>query len=91
MNYCEEDIFLVNEACNYLKEGEIVLSVDNHSSLFRYKYNKVLIINKNYKSYITLEEFLELYKEAKFILYNPKETDLVDEAKDKEYYSWNHK
>ena len=50
-----------------------------------------MIVNKNYKSYITIEEFIELYKDVKFIIYSPKDTDLVDEGKDKEYYSWNHK
>ena len=44
-----------------------------------------------YKSYIIKEEFLLLYKEVKFIIYNPKDSDLVDEIKDKEYYSWTHK
>ena len=91
MDYIEEDIFLINEAISYLKEGEILLSIDNNSSLFKYKNNKVLIVNKNYKSYITLNEFLELYKDVKFIIYNPKDNELVDEFKDKEYYSWNHK
>ena len=91
MQYIEEDILLINEAFNYLMEGEILVSIDSNSSLFKLKDNKVLIVNKNYKSYITKEEFLYLYKEVKFIIYNPKDSDLVDEIKDKEYYSWTHK
>ena len=91
MQYIEEDILLINEAFNYLMEGEILVSIDSNSSLFKLKDNKVLIVNKNYKSYITKEEFLLLYKEVKFIIYNPKDSDLVDEIKDKEYYSWTHK
>ena len=91
MNYNNEDIILINEAYTYLKEGEILLSIDNNSSFFKYKNYKVMIVNKNYKSYITIEEFIELYKDVKFIIYSPKDTDLVDEGKDKEYYSWNHK
>ena len=91
MQYIEEDILLINEAFNYLIEGEILVSIDSNSSLFKLKDNKVLIVNKNYKSYITKEEFLLLYKEVKFIIYNPKDSDLVDEIKDKEYYSWTHK
>ena len=91
MQYIEEDILLINEAFNYLIEGEILVSIDSNSSLFKLKDNKVLIVNKNYKSYITKEEFLLLYREVKFIIYNPKDSDLVDEIKDKEYYSWTHK
>jgi hypothetical protein len=91
MQYIEEDILLINEAFNYLVEGEILVSIDSNSSLFKLKDNKVLIVNKNYKSYITKEEFVSLYKEVKFIIYNPKDSDLVDEIKDKEYYSWTHK
>lgn len=91
MEYIEEDILLINEALIYLKEGEVLVSIDSNSSLFKYKNNKVLIINKNYKSYITLDEFIELYKDVKFIIYNPKDSEIVDEAKDKEYYSWSHK
>ena len=91
MQYIEEDILLINDAITYLKEGEVLLSIDNNSSLFKYKNNKVLIVNKNYKSYITLEDFINLYKEVKFIIYNPKDNELIDESKDKEYYSWTHK
>ena len=91
MEYIEEDILLINEALIYLKEGEVLVSIDSNSSLFKYKNNKVLIINKNYKSYITLDEFIELYKDVKFLIYNPKDSEIVDEAKDKEYYSWSHK
>ena len=71
MQYIEEDILLINEAFNYLIEGEILVSIDSNSSLFKLKDNKVLIVNKNYKSYIIKEEFLLLYKEVKFIIYNP--------------------
>jgi hypothetical protein len=39
----------------------------------------------------TAKEFIELYKDVKFIIYNPKDSEIVDEAKDKEYYSWSHK
>ena len=91
MDYNNEDIILINEAYTSLKSGEILLSIDNNASFFKYRNNKVIIINKNYKSYITLEEFVELYKDVKFIIYNTKDESLVDEGKDKEYYSWNHK
>ena len=91
MEYIEEDIILINEAVNNLVNGEIILSIDSNSSFFKYKDNKVLIVNKNYKSYITIKEFVELYKDTKFIIYDHKENDIVDENKDKEYYSWNHK
>ena len=40
MNYNNEDIILINEAYTYLKEGEILLSIDNNSSFFKYKNNK---------------------------------------------------
>jgi len=91
MEYIEEDVLLINEAYTYLKEGEILLSIDSNSSLFKYEKSRVIILNKNYKSSLTLEEFLELYKDIKFIIYNPKDSDLIDEGKDKEYYSWSHK
>lgn len=91
MDYTNEDIILINEAILYLKEGEILLSIESNSSFFKLKDNNIVIINKNYKSVINFNEFIELYKDSKFIIYNPKENDLVDENKDKEYYSWNHK
>ena len=47
MQYIEEDILLINDAITYLKEGEVLLSIDNNSSLFKYKNNKVLIVNKD--------------------------------------------
>ena len=72
---------ITNIKVGYLECNCYILELDN----------KVLIVNKNYKSYITKEEFLLLYKEVKFIIYNPKDSDLVDEIKDKEYYSWTHK
>ncbi len=87
----EEEILLINEALICLKDGEVLLSYENNSSFFKLKDNNILIVNKNYKSYLPLKEFIELYKDCKFIIYNPKNSDLVDENKDKEYYSWNHK
>ena len=45
MDYTNEDIILINEAILYLKEGEILLSIDSNSSFFKLKDNNVVIIN----------------------------------------------
>ena len=65
----EKEIYLIADACRLLNEKEILQCLDNNPSLFRLRQDKVQIVNKNFTSYISIEEFKTLYSEFKFIIY----------------------
>ena len=54
------------------------------------KKQKVLIIGLNSKYSLTFEEFKDLYKESKFIVYEENDENF-DFSRDDEYYGWKHK
>lgn len=87
----EKEIYLIADACRLLNEKEILQCLDNNPSLFRLRQGKVQIVNKNFTSYISIEEFKTLYSEFKFIIYEANDDQTIDDNKDKEYYSWTHK
>ena len=54
--------------------------------------NKKIIVQSNaYKLSLDKDEFLSLYKNEEFYLFDEENEAFVDEEKDKEYYSWEHK
>ena len=62
----------------------------NNKTYFVEKKQKVLVIGINSKYTLTYEEFISLYKDAKFVIYEENE-ESFDFSRDDEYYSWKHK
>lgn len=82
------DLFDINAAIAYLKEGCIVKSSNNY--VFRLLNEKIIGYNDFSRYVLSEQEFKLLYQEYKFYLLEDSET-IIDSEKDKEYYSFKHK
>lgn len=71
-----------------LDDGYSFMSINDNKELHFYEEeNKIAIISIDYKLKITKEDFINLYKDYKFILETEEDESLIDTNKDKEYYS----
>ena len=84
-------------------ENEIIDNIDNailllknlkvlysSKTYFAMKKQKVLIVGLNSKYFLSFEQFKELYKDNKFIVYEENDENF-DFSRDDEYYGWKHK
>ena len=77
----------IENAIVLLKNQKILYS---NKTYFVMKKQKVLIIGLNSKYSLSFEEFKDLYKENKFIVYEENDENF-DFSRDDEYYGWKHK
>lgn len=82
-----EKIKDINEALEYLKQGDIITCQGN--DLFILKANKVacFVDGSNYS--LNIPDFIDLYKNNTFYLY--EESVEIDLDKDEDYYRYYHK
>lgn len=82
-----EKIKDINEALKYLKQGDIITCQGN--DLFILKANKVacFVDGSNYS--LNIPDFIDLYKNNTFYLY--EESVEIDLDKDEDYYRYYHK
>lgn len=81
------EIFTISEALELLKDG-IVLK-DNLKNRFICRKSKVYVYAPNSSYKLNFNDFVDLFKDNKFIIEDDGET--IDPEKDKEYYSFKHK
>lgn len=74
----------INEAIEYLKQGDIVSS--NGKDQFVIKNNKVFRYDNGTSFSLSLNDFYELYKNNNFYLY--EDSVYIDEEKDEAYYRY---
>ena len=80
------------EALALLKKGEILMSRKGDQVQFYALVNdRIRIQNTNSRYTLSLEEWLTLFSDEEFWLYEPVEANEISLEKDAEYYSWNHK
>ena len=72
----------IKEIIEELNKGEY-LTTDG-SNIFFLKNNMIRIKSQNANYYLEIEDFIKLYKNVVFYLYN--NDILIDENKDEEYY-----
>jgi len=78
-------------AVDYLKQQEVLCSVDNQKlTYYRMKDNMISVNMPNAHYLLSLEQFKELFSRQTFYLYTKYE-DSIDLSKDEEYYSWKNK
>ena len=83
-----DEFIEVNEAVNLLKDG--IILKDINKSLFVYKKEKIHVYSTNSSYSLKIDEFIELFKDDKFII-EDFDDNTIDVEKDKEYYSFKHK
>lgn len=84
-----EQSFKIEEMLPYLKNHILFFCVsDGKKKYFHYIKESIMVqdINSRYK--LTENDFLQLYKDATFYIYETKDEIEIDIEKDKEYYSW---
>ena len=74
----------IKEAVSYLKEGDIITS--NGKNQFVLKNEKIATYNNGSHYSLDLKDFIELYRNTVFYLY--EEPIEIDEKKDEEYYRY---
>ena len=74
----------INETIAYLNDGDIVTS--NGKDQFVLKEKKIYRYNSGTKYSLELKDFIELYRNTSFYLY--EEAFTIDEKKDEEYYRY---
>lgn len=80
--------FYLEEALIYLKKGEIIKTINQPFFYFILLENKIIVMNENSRSQLSIDDFNHLYSHEKFTLHlSEKETEISLE-KDQEYYSW---
>ena len=77
----------INLAIKLLKKDIILYSIiDKKETFFKYENNNIMIKNSNSIYYLIEYDFLQLFKNIVFSIYENDE-ELIDEERDREYYS----
>lgn len=85
----EEKAYKIDEMLPLLKNHILFFSIgDKRKKYFHYMNKKVLVQDVNSRYKISEEDFIKLYKDATFYVYDPSNQIEIDIEKDKEYYSW---
>ena len=89
----QEQVYKINEVVELMKDNIIFYSIDNRGRKVIYvlKNKKIIVQSNAYKLSLDKDEFISLYKNEEFYLFDEENEAFVDEEKDKEYYSWEHK
>ncbi|MDD7382067.1 MAG: hypothetical protein PUG37_04760 [Bacillales bacterium] len=89
----QEQVYKITEVVELMKDNIIFYSIDSKGRKVIYVMrNKKIIVQSNaYKLSLDKDEFISLYKNEEFYLFEEENEAFVDEEKDKEYYSWEHK
>jgi len=74
----------ISETLKYLKEGDIVSS--NGKDQFIIRNKRVYRYFEGNQFSLTLDDFIDLYKNSSFYLY--EDTNEIDEEKDEAYYRY---
>lgn len=79
----------IQEVIDLLKQKEILfIKSKSGKTFFVAKKDKVLCQNKSSSYRLSFKEFISLYYEAKFFIFNGDEESFIDPNKDEEYYNW---
>lgn len=82
----------IEEALQLLKDSEAVFFLTQNSpTFFTMRKDKILVKGAGSTYRIDEQQFIELFHQEDFYLYEPVLQEVVDLARDDEYYSWRHK
>ena len=89
----QEQVYKITEVVELMKDNIIFYSIDNRGRKVIYvlKNKKIIVQSNAYKLSLDKDEFISLYKNEEFYLFDEENEAFVDVEKDKEYYFWEHK
>jgi len=82
------DVLTIKEAYEAIKEGFIVKNMRNY--IFKMRNKKVWVKSENATYTLSFKDFIKLYEDDKFIIFEDN-NQVIDSKKDDEYYSFKHK
>ena len=83
-----DDVLSIKQAYIALQDGLAIRDFSNNR--YKLKDEKVVVKNDHARFYLSVEDFLNLYKEKKFIILDDTDNS-IDTKKDDEYYGFKHK
>ena len=81
---------LVYEALDFLKQGMVLIEEKKRTIVFM-KDDKIHLKSANWNSKISQDDFLSLFDNSVFYVYEQKKDAEISEEKDVEYYAWREK
>lgn len=78
----------IDNAYLALKEGLVI--IDMNKNYFKLSNKTIIIRGDNVRYSLEIKEFLDLYKNSKFVVVDFND-ESIDLKKDEEYYSFKHK
>ncbi len=82
----------IDVALKLLKEKKVLYfkTLANGNTFFVLKQNRIYVNSVHASYFLKIDEFVELYQNQKFTIYEGEE-EHFDFSRDDEYYSWKHK
>ena len=84
----DKEIYGINEAVFLLKEGNKLKDIPSSVIILKKGRGYIYSLLSSYS--LKMDEFVNLYKESKFVIFVDDEEG-IDAKKDEEYYSYKHK
>ncbi|MBP3871758.1 MAG: hypothetical protein J6E46_12385 [Faecalicoccus sp.] len=81
---------LIYEALDYLKQGMVLIEEKKRTIAFM-KDGRIHLKSTNWNSKISQDDFLSLFDNSVFHVYEQKKDAEISEEKDVEYYTWREK
>ncbi|MDO4467439.1 MAG: hypothetical protein Q4C49_10630 [Bacillota bacterium] len=77
----------VRDTIPYLKKGFALVVIEN-KTIVAYRNEGIFLQNENWHTTIKVDDFLELFENNTFLVYENKEIEI---GNDEEYYQWRAK
>lgn len=88
----EKEIQTIDEALDVLKQGEILIArIFQHFTYFKYQKNGIIVMDEKKFLKISELDFLSLYQNNKFFVFQKEQSTFIDSSIDEQYYNWKHK
>lgn len=85
----DEKAYKIEEMLPLLKNHILFFCIgDKRKKYFHYMKKAILVQDGNSRYKLSEEDFISLYKDANFYIYDNSNQVEIDVEKDKEYYSW---
>lgn len=87
-----EEIESFEQACRYLKEGAIVFYRNHNKQIYcGIRNDRVHIQGAQLHYVLSFKQFIDMFAQETFYLYEKQTPVEISKEKDEEYYRWQHK
>lgn len=90
IDYMKKKITSIIEANNLLKAGYVLVIVENKTTVC-IKESAYFLMNENWHTKIKEDDFMEMFENNTFMIWENSLGEGISLQKDEEYYVWRHK